>query len=260
MLIPELLAVLPGAAQDETREAEVEMPADHVNERLAGKKALVRATVRGVKEKHLPELDDDLARDLSEGKQEDVAAFRAAVRADLEETARRVEEMAFEQAVVRAVVEGSELEVPDALIDRELERRLDEIEHQLGHQGLRLEAYLAYQQLTREQWLERERPEAEARLRVDLVLDSAAKRLAVEPSDEDVAAYLSSEVQKDPELAPRAAELLLSRPARQYFRDRLVRVRTLERLKELAGGGQAPAGDAAEAAADPSAGVPEGGD
>ena len=234
VLITELLSVLPGAAVDESREAEVEMPAEHGNPRLAGKKAKVKATVRGVKEKHLPELDDELVKDLSEGKQENVEDFRKAVREDLEETARRVEELAFEQAVVKAVVEGSEVEVPDALVERELERRLDDIEHRLSHQGLKVEAYLAYQQLTREQWMERERPEAEARLKVDLVLDEVAKQQGVEPGEEEVAAYLTQEVANDPELKDHAAELLFSRSARDYYGRRLRRVRTLERLKEVA--------------------------
>jgi trigger factor len=143
-------------------------------------------------------------------------------------------------------VEGAEVEVPDALVERELERRLDDIEHELGHRGLKLDAYLAYQQLTRDQWLERERPEAEARLRVDLVLDAVAKQEGVEPSDEDVLAYQSQEIQRDPELAPRATELLLSRSARDYFRSRLTRLRTLERLKTLAGGGEPAAPAPAE--------------
>lgn len=252
VLIPELFAVLPGAKVDETREAEIDLAEDHVDPKLAGKKATVRATLRGVKEKTLPELDDELAKDLSDGAQETVAAFREAVRQDLEETARRVEEIAFEQAAVKAVVEKSQTEVPDALVDRELDRRLEELEHALGHQGLRLEAYLGYQKLTEAEWRQGERAEAEARVLTELVLDAVAKEQAIEPTRDEVIAYLAAEIERDPELQERAGELLGSRSARDFFERRLRRQRTLRRIVELAGGEVA-----AEPAAEPAAGPAE---
>ncbi len=234
VLIPQLLEVLPGAAVDETREAQVDMPADHTNPDLAGKAATVRATLRGVKEKHLPELDDELAKELSDGRQENVEAFRAAVREELEQTARQVEQLAFEQAVVKAAVEGSQVEVPDTLVDRELDRRQDDLEHALGHQGLRLDAYLAYQQVGVEEWRERQREDAAARVRTDLVLDAVARREGIEPERDDVISFMAAEIERDPELQERAGELLGSRSARDYFTRRLRRLRTLQRLVELA--------------------------
>lgn len=236
VLIPELLAVLPGAKIDETREAEVDLPEDHTDPNLAGKKATVRATVRGVKEKSLPELDDELAKDLSDGAQETVDAFRAAVRTELEETAKRVEQLAFEQAVVTALVERSQAEVPDALVERELDRRLEELEHALGHQGLRLDAYFGYQNVTEADWRERHREDAAARVLTELVLDAAAKQEGIEPSRDEVTSYMAVEIDRDPELRDRAGELIGSRSARDFFERRLRRQRTLERLVELASG------------------------
>jgi trigger factor len=215
VLIPELLAVLPGAGVDETREAEIELPADHPNPELAGKKGTVRVTLRGVKEKHLPELDDELAKDLSDGAQETVDAFREAVRQDLEETARRVEELAFEQAAVKAVVEKSQTEVPDALVERELDRRLEELEHALGHQGLRLDAYFAYQGVTEAEWRDRQREEARARVLTELVLDEVAKQQGIEPSADEVTSFMAAEIESDPELKERAGDLARSRSARE---------------------------------------------
>jgi trigger factor len=237
VLIPELLTALPGARVDETREAEVELPAEHPDANLAGKKATVRATLRGVKEKHLPELDDELAKELSDGAQDTVDAFRAAVRADLEETAKRVEDMAFEQAAVRALVERSQTEVPDALVDRELDRRLEDLEHALGHQGLRLDAYLGYQNLTEAEWRERQREDAAARVLTELVLDALAKQEQIEPAAEEVTAYMAAEIERDAQLRDRSGELLGSRSARDFFERRLRRQRTLEKVVELAAGG-----------------------
>ncbi|HEX6489189.1 MAG TPA: trigger factor [Candidatus Dormibacteraeota bacterium] len=231
VLIPELLAVLPGTAVDETKEAEITLPDEHPR---AGTAAVVRATVRGVKEKHLPELDDELAKELSDGKQDTVDAFRAAVREDLEETAKQVERLAFEQGVVKAAVEGSEAEIPDALIDLELDRRQEELEHALGHQGLRLDAYLSYQQTNVEDWRARQRDDAEARVRTDLVLDAVARQESIQPAEADVRSYMQSELERDPELQHQLGELMGSSSARRYFERRLRRLRTLERLVEMA--------------------------
>lgn len=241
VLIPELLALLPGANVDETREAEVKMPDDHTDPNLAGKTATVRATVRGVKEKHLPELDDELAQDLSDGAQETVGAFRDAVRADLEVTATQVEELAFEQAVVKALVERSQADVPDALVERELDRRLEELEHTLGHQGLRLDAYLGYLKQTEAEWRDRQRADAGQRVLTDLVLDAVARQESIEPGRDDVISYMAAEIERDPELQEQAQQLLASRSARDYFERRLRRLRTLRRVVELAAGGETPA-------------------
>jgi trigger factor len=240
VLIPQLLEVLPGAAVDETRETQLEMPADHTNPVLAGKQATIRATLRGVKEKHLPELDDELAKELSDGQAENVDAFRAAVREDLERTAKQVEQLAFEQAIVKAAVEGSQVEVPDALIERELDRRQEDLEHALGHQGLRIDAYLSYQGVDLEQWRERQRDEAGARVRTDLVLDAVARRESIEPTRDEVISYMAAEIERDPELQENAQQLLGSGSARDYFTRRLRRLQTLRRLTEIA----SPAQDA----------------
>ena len=241
VLIPELLAVLPGAKVDETREAYITLPPEHSNPDLAGQPGTVRVTVRGIKEKTLPELDDELAKDLSDGAQETVDAFRLAVRQDLEETARRVEELAFEQAAVRALVEKSQTEVPDAMVERELDRRVEDLEHALGHQGIRLDTYFGYQQTTEADWRESQREEAGARVLTELVLDAVAKQERIEPTREEVTTQMAAEIAADPELSHRASELAGSRSARDFFERRVRRQKTLQRIVELAGGPTSPA-------------------
>src|SRR5205823_2616717 len=111
VLLPELVAVLPGTFVDETREAKVNFPDDYSEPRLAGKEANIRVTVRGVKEKVLPPLDDDLAKSLTNGKQETAEAYRQAVREQLEESAHGLLKMEREQAVVKALVDASTVDV-----------------------------------------------------------------------------------------------------------------------------------------------------
>src|SRR5207244_7086205 len=164
VLLPELIAVLPGSFMEETREANVKFPESYSNPELAGKEATIRVTVRGVKEKVLPVLDDALVKSLTNGKQETVEAYRQAVREELEESAHAVEKIDREQAVVKALVEASSVEVPEALIDRELTSELESLERTVNRQGLKLDRYLEYLGKSIEQWMADQRPDAEAKI------------------------------------------------------------------------------------------------
>jgi trigger factor len=234
VLLPELLAVIPGTFVDESREAKVTFPDNYSEPKLAGKEATIRVTVRGVKEKVLPVLDDALAKLLSSGAHETVESYRESVRVELEESVRAMEKLEREQAVVTALVDASSVEVPETLVDRELTSQLESMERSLNRQGLRLDSYLQYAGRTLDQWIAEQRPDAEARLKVDLVLAEYAKRENLEPSDEDVTTFLEEQAAQDEELKDQMSELKKSPSARRYFASRLRRRRVLDRLVEVA--------------------------
>ena len=240
VLLPELLAVLPGAKVGETRAASVKFPEDYSNPQLAGKEATIRVTLQGVKEKVLPPLDDALAKQLSNGEHESVESYRTATRAALEESAREMAKLEREQALVKALVDSSSVEVPVALVDRELTSQLESMERTLNRQGLKLDRYLEYLGKTIDQWVAEERPEAEARLKVDLVLGEYAKRQELEPSDEETVRFLEEQAGQDDELKGQVEELKKSQSARRYFASRLRRRRVLDRLAEGAGAQASP--------------------
>jgi trigger factor len=235
ILIPELMATLLGAKVGETRSATVTFPEDYGEPMLAGKEGTIKATVQGIKEKVLPVLDDALASQLSGGKHETVDAYRTSVREQLEESAKSLAAIAREQALVKALVEASTVEVPDTLVERELASHLDSLNRSLNSQGLRLDRYLEYLGKTPEQWIAEERPEAEGHVKRDLVLDEFGRRERIEPSDEEVNAYIEQEAADDDELKGRADELKRDASSRRFFSARLRRLRVLERLAELAG-------------------------
>ncbi len=185
-------------------------PEDYGEPMLAGKEGTIKATVQGIKEKVLPDLDDALASQL-------LAA------------------MAREQALVKALVEASTVEVPDALVERELASHLDSLDRSLNRQGLRFDRYLEYLGKTPEQWIAEERPEAEARLKVDLVLDEFAKRENIEPSDDEVNKLIEEQAATDDELKGRVDELKQGSNSRRFFASRLRRLQVLARLSEVAG-------------------------
>src|SRR6267378_1240280 len=237
VLLPELLEAIPGAKVGETRSVTVTFPDDYGEPKLAGKDGTIKVKVQGVKEKVLPELDDALAKQLSDGKHETVEAYRGATREQLEESAKALSQMAREQAAVKALIDASAVEIPDALVERELASHLDSLNRSLNRQGLRLDRYLEYLGKTPEQWIAEERPEAEARLKVDLVLDEFAKQQGVEPSEDEVAKFIEEQAGADDELKGRVDELKRGANTHRYFHSRLRRLRVLERLNEVAGAG-----------------------
>jgi trigger factor len=232
VLLPELVAALPGTFTGETREVNVDFPADYSNPDLAGKRATIRVTVQGVKEKMLPALDDELVKNMTNGKQENVESYRAAVREQLEESAHAVERMEREQSVVKALVEASKVDVPVSLVDRELTSELESLERTLNRQGLKLDRYMQYLGKSLEEWMEENRADAESRLKVDLVLGEIARREGLEPTDDEVVAFLEEQAGQDEELKGQVAELKKSPSARRYFGSRLRRRRALDRLLE----------------------------
>ncbi len=230
VLLPELLAVIPGAKVGETRSALVKFPDDYSDPLLAGKDATIKVTIEGIKEKVMPALDDEMAKQLSNGEHENVESFRKSTRDALEDSANEMAKLDREQALVKGLVESSSVDVPVALVDRELTSQLESMERTLSRQGLKLERYFEYMGKNINQWVEEERPAAEHRLKVDLVLGEYAKRQDLEPSDEDVASFLEEQADQDDELKGQVEELKRSESARRYFASRLRRRRVLDRL------------------------------
>ena len=236
VLIPELREAIVGKSTDEVAEAEVDMPADAADAELANKRAKLRMTVRGVKQKNVPPLNDRIAETVSNGEQKTALELKIAVRKDLEEQARRFDELAHEQKVLQAVVEGSRVEVPATLVDHEVAHQLEDLEQRIQQQGLRLDRYFAYSGTTAQEWAAKARPDAESRLRIDMVLGEATKQLAVNPTTEEVYGYLMSEAAKDDELKGQLDQLTQNPQIVEYFRHRLTRLKTLEALVAVAAG------------------------
>jgi trigger factor len=233
VLLPELVAVLPGTFTGETREAKVHFPDDNSNPELAGKDATIRVTVQGVKEKILPPLDDALAKSMTNGKQETAEAYRNAVREELVESAAAITKLEREDAALKSLVDASRVEVPETLVDRELTSQLESLERSLNRQGMKLDRYLQYLGKSTDQWMADERPDAEARLKVDLVIREFARSEGIEPSEEDTLKFIEEQAKDDPELQNQVGELKKSPSVRRYFASRLRRRRVLERLLDV---------------------------
>jgi trigger factor len=238
-VIPELLAALPGTRVGEVATADVTLPEEHPDPDLRGKPAQLQVTVQGVKEKRVPELTDEVAKELSGGQHDTADAMREAVREDLVAQAGRLDELSFEQAAVRAVVEATQVELPEALVEREIDRQLEEMDRSLQRRGLRLDRYLQYVSKTEAEYRADRRPDAEGRIRVDLVLEELGHRMAISPTEGEVEEYVRAEAERDDEVRGELDSLLKNPVALDFFRHRLTRLKVLEGLvAQLGGAGQ----------------------
>lgn len=240
VLVPELRDALLGAREGDEVEATVTLPETHSDPDLRGKPATLKVKVRGVKEKRIPELTDELATEVSDGAQTTAQAFRDEVRRSLVETAERADRLGNEQSAVEAYVEAAQVEIPDVLIDREVDHRFEHLAEDLGRSGLTLDRYFEYLGRSEQSYRAQIRPQAEGRVRTELVLAEAEKQLIDAPTDEEVKAYIREQAESEPSIAEDLDKFLAEESSLDFFRQRLTRLRIVERVTELLTG-QAPA-------------------
>lgn len=175
---------LKDASAGETRKVEVTFPDDYQAEQLAGEDAVFTVEVKEVREKILPELDDDFASEASEF--DSLDELREDIAKRLAEAVGERAEQDFRVAAVDAVVAEAKLELPDDLATARATERWERVERQLASRGMQPDAYLQMQGKTREQVIEESRPEAEAELKREAVLAAIAEAEEIEVSEEEL--------------------------------------------------------------------------
>jgi trigger factor len=198
----------------------VPYPADYSNAGLAGKTAEFDVTVKELRAKELPPLDDDFARD--HGRCESLAELRARVRADLEREAEGHADEAVREAVLDQLIARHPFEVPSTLVDRRTEALLASLELR-GAPGPGREQALAR---LRDQL----RPRAERQIRAELLLDALAERERVEVTNDDVDAEIAAIAVREHQVPERVRAVYERPEMRAALRAKLVRERALSRL------------------------------
>jgi trigger factor len=183
-LIPGFEDQLQEATAGEEREVKVSFPADYGAEHLAGKEASFDVTVKEVKEKALPELDDDFA--LDQAGFDSLDELKEDVRARLREADERRVEQGFREAVLDAVVKDARIDVPDQLVEARAKELWERMIHTLGHQGIDKDAYLQIAGKTEDELLDEAKPDAEQALRREAVIAAIVDQEGIEPSEGDV--------------------------------------------------------------------------
>lgn len=172
---------------DET-EVNVTFPEEYQAEELAGKPALFKVKIHEIKVKELPELDDEFAQDVSEF--DTLAEYREDVRKKLGETKEEEARRTKEDEAIKKIVDKSSMEIPEAMIETQVEVMVEEFAQRISQQGLSFEQYMQFSGMTMAKMKEQVKPEALSRIQSSLVLEEIAKAEDIQVSDEDVAAEI----------------------------------------------------------------------
>ena len=174
---------LVGAEIGKEVEVNVTFPEDYQAENLKGKAAVFKCTVREIKEKELPEIDDEFASEVSEF--DTLAEYKADVKKNLEERKAKEAKDAKEEAVIEAIIEASEMDIPEAMIETQQRQMVDEFAQRITMQGLSMEQYMQFTGSNYNQMIEQIKPQAEKRIKSRLVLEAVAAAEKIEVTDED---------------------------------------------------------------------------
>lgn len=181
--IPGFEEQLIGAEIGKEIEVKVTFPEDYQAENLRGKDAVFKCTVKEIREKELPDLDDEFASEVSEF--ETMAEYREDVRKNLTEKKEKDAKNSREDAAVKAAVEASEMEIPDAMLETQQRQMVDEFAQRITMQGLSMEQYYQFTGTNHQQMVEQVKPQAEERIRARLVLEAIAAAEKIEVSEEE---------------------------------------------------------------------------
>lgn len=181
--IPGFEEQLVGAEIDKEVEVKVTFPEDYQAENLQGKEAVFKCTVKEIKEKELPELDDEFASEISEF--DTLEEYKEDVRRNLTEKKEKDAKAARENEAVEAAVKASEMEIPDAMLETQQRQMVEEFAQRITMQGMSMEQYMQFTGATYDKLIEQVRPQAQERIRSRLVLEAIAKAENIVASEED---------------------------------------------------------------------------
>ncbi|BBD23200.1 trigger factor [Streptococcus constellatus] len=190
--IPGFEDQLVGHAAGETVEVNVTFPEDYQATDLAGKDAKFVTTIHEVKEKEVPEVDDELAKDIDEGV-ETLDELKEKYRKELAESKEIAFDDAVESAALDLAVENAEIvELPEEMVHEEVHRSVNEFLGNMQRQGISPDMYFQITGTTQEDLHKQHEADAEKRTKTNLVIEAVAKAEGFEASDEDIEAEISS--------------------------------------------------------------------
>jgi trigger factor len=182
-LVPGFEEQLEGAVGGESRTVKVTFPDDYPATELAGQEAEFAVTVRDVKAKQLPDIDDELAE---EAGFDSLDELREDIRSRLSEVETQRIDAEFREAALDAAVEAATIEVPDSLVEARARELWDSMLHSLAHQGISRDAYLRISGRSEEETVEQAKPDAEQALKREAVLAAIAEAESLDPSEEEM--------------------------------------------------------------------------
>ena len=211
----------------EEKDLEVTFPQEYHAEELAGKKAVFHVKVNGITETQLPALDDDFAKDISEF--DTLDEYKADVRAKLEAQAAERDNNAFTNAVIEKVMENATVEIPEAMVERQIDSMVRNFEARLAQQGLKLADFIKYTGQDEKSFRNQYREQAEKSVRANLVLEAVENAEKFEATEEEI----DAEIEKFAKQIGQNVEELkknLTEGDREYFKADVIRDKAVKFL------------------------------
>ncbi len=181
--IPGFEEQLVGAEIGKEVDVNVVFPEDYQEEKLKGKAAIFKCSVKQIKEKQLPEIDDDFASEVSEF--DTLAEYKESVKKTLLEKREADVKSAKEDAVIDAIIEDTKMDIPAPMILSQQKQLVEDFAGRMQSQGLTMEQYFQFTGLTKETMLEQVKPQAEKRIKARLVLEAIVAAEKIEATEED---------------------------------------------------------------------------
>lgn len=227
--IPGFEEQLIGAALNQEVEVNVTFPDDYHNEELKGKPAVFKVRVNEIKYRELPNLDDEFAQDVSEF--DTLEEYKADIRKKLEERASQEAERKYENEIIRKAVENAEVDIPEVMVERQINNILKRLEMALAYQGINMKSYMEIMGLDEKKMREDYRERALEEVKTDLVLEKIAQTEKIEASDEEVEKEIVEMAEKYNQ-KPEEFKKHLQNDDIEYIKDTIIRRKTIELMKQ----------------------------
>ena len=179
---------LVGKNLGEDVEVNVTFPEEYHVDDLKGKPAMFKVSVKEIKEKQLPELNDEFAQDVSDF--DTIAEYKDDLKNKIADRKSREAKAKQEDEAIAKIIEDSKMDIPDAMVDTQVNRMVEDFAQRLQQQGLSVEQYFQYTGMTADKIMEEMKPEAVKRIQSRLVLEAVVKAENIETSEEDFEAEL----------------------------------------------------------------------
>lgn len=219
--IPGFEAGLIGAELGKELDVNVTFPEDYQEKSLAGKAAVFKCTVKEIKEKELPELDDEFAGEVSEF--DTLSEYKEDVKKKLEEKKVSEAKDAKEEAVIDAIIEDAQMEIPDAMLETQQRQMVEEFAQRIQSQGLSMEQYMQFTGLTPTALLDQVKPQALKRIKSRLVLEAVVAAEKMTASEEEFEEELKTMGEAYRMEADKVKELLGENGKKQVMDDICIR-------------------------------------
>ena len=182
--IPGFEEQLVGASKGEDRDVKVTFPEEYHAEELAGKEAVFKCKVHEIKEEELPEIDDDFVKDISDF--DTLDEFKADLRSNLEKSAAAKAESQMKNSVIEKVFEANEIDIPDVMVESEIDSMMSEFDQQLRGQGMDLDTYFQYVGKTAEDFRKEVKEDAYKRVKTRMLISKIAEQENFEVSNDEI--------------------------------------------------------------------------